>query len=421
MLGGSGMLKSHQEVLRRHRVSLAKQLILGELLQYLLAADILTDNMVETVMSKVGSFSQNVEFLFLLPKRGPRAFEEFCAALRETKQEHLEKLLRQNIARESSVDTILSCPIQETEGVKPKRPRRHESMELSLDGGDGPLCPTVLSCTPEFYMKHHEQSYRMLSSPRGLALVVSNVQFDPTTHDLDFRSGGEVDEITLTNLFSALDFRVKVLTNKTAEEMRAELEQFSRLEEHRLADACVVAVLSHGVEGAVYGVDGKLVQLDEIFQFFDNSSCPNLQNKPKVFFIQACRGDETDSGVDQRDGPDQSESPGCEQRDARKEKDLKVRLPTQSDMICGYASLKGTAALRNTKRGSWFIQAVSEVFYHNAKDKHVADMLVKVNSLIKQREGFAPGTEFHRCKEMSEYRSSLDKDLYLFPGYQPSL
>ncbi|MGH0115118.1 UNVERIFIED_CONTAM: hypothetical protein FKN15_070638 [Acipenser sinensis] len=354
MLGGSGMLKSHQEVLRRHRVSLAKQLILGELLQYLLAADILTDNMVETVMSKVGSFSQNVEFLCLLPKRGPRAFEEFCAALRDTKQEHLEKLLRQNIARES---------------------------------------------------------YRMLSSPRGLALVVSNVQFDPTTHDLDFRSGGEVDEITLTNLFSALDFR----------EMKAELEQFSRLEEHRLADACVVAVLSHGVEGAVYGVDGKLVQLDEIFQYFDNSSCPNLQNKPKVFFIQACRGDETDSGVDQRDGPDQSESPGCEQRDARKEKDLKVRLPTQSDMICGYASLKGTAALRNTKRGSWFIQAVSEVFYHNAKDKHVADMLVKVNSLIKQREGFAPGTEFHRCKEMSEYRSSLDKDLYLFPGYQPSL
>ncbi|MGH0134161.1 UNVERIFIED_CONTAM: hypothetical protein FKN15_016612 [Acipenser sinensis] len=88
--------------------------------------------------------------------------------------------------------------------------------------------------------------------------------------------------------------------------------------------------------------------------------------------------DETDSGVDQRDGPDWSESLGCEQRDARKEKGLKVRLPTQSDMICGYASLRGTAALRNTKRGSWFIQALSEVFYHSAKDKHVADMLVKV-------------------------------------------
>ncbi|XP_041123742.1 caspase-2 [Polyodon spathula] len=420
MLGGNGMLKSHQEVLKRNRVSLAKQLIIGELLQYLLAADILTENMVETVMSKTGSFSQNVEFLSLLPKRGPRAFEEFCAALQETKQEHLEKLLRQNIAIESSVDTMLSCPIQETEGFKPKRARRQESMELCLDGGDGPLSPTILPCTHEFYMKHHQQSYRMLSSPRGLALVVSNIQFDPATHDLDFRSGGEVDEITLTNLFSALDFHVKVLTNKTAEEMRAELRQFSRLEQHRLADACVVAVLSHGVEGAVYGVDGKLVQLDEIFQFFDNSSCPNLQNKPKVFFIQACRGDETDSGVDQQDGPDRSESPGCEQRDARKEGDLKVRLPTQSDMICGYASLKGTAALRNTKRGSWFIQALSEVFYHSAKDKHVADMLVKVNSLIKQREGFAPGTEFHRCKEMSEYRSSLDRDLYLFPGYQPS-
>lgn len=41
----------------------------------------------------MGSFSQNVELLNLLPKRGPQAFEVFCVALRETKQGHLEDLL----------------------------------------------------------------------------------------------------------------------------------------------------------------------------------------------------------------------------------------------------------------------------------------------------------------------------------------
>lgn len=33
-------------------------------------------------------------------------------------------------------------------------------------------------------------------------------------------------------------------------------------------------------------------QLQEVFRLFDNANCPNLQNKPKMFFIQACRGGE---------------------------------------------------------------------------------------------------------------------------------
>ena len=43
----------------------------------------------------------------------------------------------------------------------------------------------------------------------------------------------------------------------------------------------------------------------------------------------------------------------------------------------------------------------------------------QVNGLIKEREGYAPGTEFHRCKEMSEYCSTLCQHLYLFPGHPP--
>lgn len=45
---------------------------------------------------------------------------------------------------------------------------------------------------------------------------------------------------------------------------------------------------------------------------------------------------------------------------------------------------------------------------------------LQVNALIKEREGYAPGTEFHRCKEMSEYCSTLCRRLYLFPGQPPT-
>ncbi|XP_059568032.1 caspase-2 isoform X6 [Myotis daubentonii] len=367
-LGVCGMHPAHQEALKKNRVLLAKQLLLSELLEHLLEQDIITFEMREHIQAKVGSFSQNVELLSLLPKRGPHAFDAFCVALRETKQGHLE-------------DLLLS----------------------TLSGFQHVLSP----------------AYRLQSRPRGLALVLSNVHFTGG-QDLDFRSGGDVDHSNLVTLFKLLGYDVHVLLDQTAQEMQEKLQNFAQLPAHRVTDSCIVALLSHGVEGGVYGVDGKVLQLQEVFRLFDNANCPSLQNKPKMFFIQACRGDETDRGVDQQDGKGHSLSPECEDGDADRQKLLKMRLPTRSDMICGYACLRGTAAMRNTKRGSWYIEALTQIFSERACDMHVADMLVKVNGLIKEREGYAPGTEFHRCKEMSEYCSTLCRHLYLFPGHPPT-
>ncbi|KAM9174012.1 caspase-2 isoform 2-T2 [Pangshura tecta] len=426
MLGSCGMQRCHQEVLKKNRVSLAKQLVLKELLEHLIEKDIITIEMMETIKAKAGSFSQNVELLNLLPKRGPTAFSAFCEALRETKQQHLEEMLLNAIPSLSNgiarlgqdYESSVPFPVRES-CLSPKRRRQvGELMEHSLDNGDGPPYILVKPCTPEFYHAHQHLAYKLISQPRGLALVLSNMHFS-SEKDLEFRSGGDVDYAALEMLFKHLGYRVTVLHDQTAQEMQKALQMFSQLPAHRDVDSCIVALLSHGIEGGIYGVDGKLLQLQEIFTLFDNANCPSLQNKPKMFFVQACRGDETDRGVDQRDGKERSDSPGCEESDANKEENPRLRLPTRSDMICGYASLKGTAAMRNTKRGSWYVEALTSVFAKDSQNMHVADMLVKVNRLIKEREGYAPGTEFHRCKEMSEYCSTLCQDLYLFPGYVP--
>lgn len=68
----------------------------------------------------------------------------------------------------------------------------------------------------------------------------------------------------------------------------------------------------------------------------------------------SCLPDEMDCGVEQIDGPARTCSPSCEQRDAgregqgdadsRQRGDMgrpRIKLPQRSDMICGYASLKG--------------------------------------------------------------------------------
>ncbi|NXQ32204.1 CASP2 protein, partial [Alaudala cheleensis] len=425
MLAACGMRRCHQEALKKNRVMLAKQLVLNVLVEHMVEKDIITTEMVEMIQAKSGSFDRNVEFLNLLPKRGPNAFSAFCEALRETQQQHLEAMILKTMSNLShEIARLEHChesdlPYPASESCNPKRPRWLEPMEHSLDNGDGPSVPPVKYCTPEFYHSHQHLAYKLTSEPRGLALILSNVRFS-SERDLEYRAGGDVDCASLEMLFKHLGYRVTVLCDQTAQEMQNALERFSKLQDHRDVDSCIIALLSHGVEGGVYGSDGKLLELQEAFRLFDNANCPNLQNKPKMFFIQACRGDELDRGVDQRDGKGWSDSPGCEESDANKEESLKLRLPTCSDMICGYACLKaGTAAMRNTKRGSWYVEALTSVFAEDSRHTHVADMLVKVNRLIKQREGYAPGTEFHRCKEMSEYSSTLCRDLYLFPGYRP--
>lgn len=451
-----GMLQRDKRALRTRSTILCKQLVVDELLiQSLQADNILTESMAESIMAAQTSQKRSWRLLLLLPKRGPRAFSSFCLALQETEQQHLYELLTQSPEKDGKdapaesiqpeeepgmqtttkkrkmfVDSSLSLPTQEV--IAAKRARTHESMEFSLDA-DSPINSPVLPCAPDFYLSHCQQSYRMNSSSRGFALVISNVTFDPcAAPDLDPRKGGEVDDEVLRKVFTELDYLVTVHRDLTAQGMRTCIENFCRRPDHQTVDSCVVCLLSHGVEGAIYGTDGQLLQLDWVFESFDNAHCPLLQNKPKMFFIQACRGEEMDCGVEQIDGPVRTCSPSCEQRDAgregqgdansRQRGDMgrpRIKLPQRSDMICGFASLKGTAAMRNTKRGSWFIQELNATLRLHARDTHLADIMMQVNSHIKEREGFAPGTAHHRCKEMSEFTSSLCKDLYLFPKYQP--
>lgn len=49
------------------------------------------------------------------------------------------------------------------------------------------------------------------------------------------------------------------------------------------------------------------------------------------------------------------------------------------NFIIIHTFFSGTAAMRNTKRGSWYIEALTSVFAEDSRDTHVADMLVKVS------------------------------------------
>jgi caspase-like apoptosis-related cysteine protease len=84
------------------------------------------------------------------------------------------------------------------------------------------------------------------------------------------------------------------------------------------------------------------------------------------------RGDARDFGVKLTAGRIQTD--GC----------ASVVLRSMSDILIGYSTLPGFASHRDVHLGTWYINAVCEVFMEHACDTDVEDMLkmVSLSSLI---------------------------------------
>ena len=65
------------------------------------------------------------------------------------------------------------------------------------------------------------------------------------------------------------------------------------LSDHQNSDAFMITVLSHGDKSFVYCSDGKELELELLYELFDDKECPALIGKPKIFIIQACQGSKT--------------------------------------------------------------------------------------------------------------------------------
>ncbi|ESO89044.1 hypothetical protein LOTGIDRAFT_106792 [Lottia gigantea] len=248
----------------------------------------------------------------------------------------------------------------------------------------------------------YSEEYAMNKPNRGVAIIINNVSFHPSTQ-MGERTGSDKDHKALKQRFKELEFDVREFKNLKRDDMESLMKKVAG-ESHDNNDCFMCAMLSHGEEGTIYGFDGP-IEIQRLIEPFKGHNCRSLAGKPKIFFIQACRGSKLDAGVEQQDSKGSRESETIE---------YKVqRIPTEADFLIAYSVVPGYFSWRNSANGSWFVQAISEVFRKYGQKLDLMTLMTRVNKLVAYNfESNASKEYMTNKKQIPCITSMLTKDVY---------
>uniref|UniRef100_A0A8C5U2M9 Caspase-6 n=1 Tax=Malurus cyaneus samueli TaxID=2593467 RepID=A0A8C5U2M9_9PASS len=251
-----------------------------------------------------------------------------------------------------------------------------------------------------------------MSHPRrGVALIFNHELFNWRL-TLPHRNGTMADRDNLKHSLTDLGFEVRPFDNLKADEVLQKIHEAS-MDDHSNADCFVCVLLSHGEDDHIYAYDDK-IKIQTITDMFRGDKCQSLVGKPKIFIIQACRGDKHDDPVIAYDSTDSShESPVSETEvDAA----AVYTLPAGADFIMCYSVAQGYYSHRDTFYGSWYIQDLCEVFRNYGSSLEFTELLTLVNRKVSHRR-------VDKCKNINAigkkqipcFASMLTKKLYFRP------
>ena len=244
-----------------------------------------------------------------------------------------------------------------------------------------------------------DELYPMDKHPHGICLIINNHKFYHPTHPErahNDRGGAEVDQYNLVQTFRYLRYRVEVEENLTHDQMTEKMMKMSQ-RDHSNYDSFICCILTHGERDVVHGADSIEVNLSDLTGLMKFSR--TLTGKPKMFFVQACRGDKEDPGV-QLDH--ERDSGGLDTSS------VNSVIPSDADFFYGYATPSGSAAYRSKRHGSWYISELCKVFTESAYGSTLGRMMKKVNNLVSKaftKDGL---------KQCSENVDRLRKEVHFF-------
>jgi len=225
---------------------------------------------------------------------------------------------------------------------------------------------------------------------------------------LNPRKGTEIDVKSIQNTFKTLDWDIDLYNDCTVAQIREVMLKQVQLSEENFA-ALAIFILSHGEDnGTIFASDYPFrVDHDILFQLAADKS-PNLAGKPKLVFVQACQGQETDAGstVTERER---------RRRHTSQDSTSTYKIPNYADFLIFQASFWDHYSFRSSETGSWFIQALCSSIDQSGKDEALLDILLSVShSVAINKESNVPNRgQLDKKKQVPLLYSTMLRRMYL--------
>ncbi|KAG8558899.1 hypothetical protein GDO81_017180 [Engystomops pustulosus] len=256
------------------------------------------------------------------------------------------------------------------------------------------------------------ETYKLNKCPHGWCIIVNNHDFNEARSkkiEMNDRNGTHKDAEKIKEIFHSRGYEVKNHDNVTSSKMLEIMENYAKWD-HSESDSFVCFVLSHGDKGTVFGTDGKDVKVKDLTDHFNGLNSPSLVGKPKVFFIQACQGGNSDTGVpyvsDRNPTEYINDSAGN-------------KLPITADFLTAFASVEDYESLRNIYTGSVYIQSLCK-FLQDPQflETDLTRILTKVHKKVSDEVySIHKNGRMQSVMQMPTYKSELRKTLILPPPF----
>uniref|UniRef100_A0A3Q3E137 Caspase-3 n=1 Tax=Labrus bergylta TaxID=56723 RepID=A0A3Q3E137_9LABR len=242
----------------------------------------------------------------------------------------------------------------------------------------------------------HSFRYSLKYPSIGQCIIINNKNFDRRT-GMNQRNGTDIDAANAMKVFSKLGYKAKVYNDLSVEHMKQVLISASK-EDHSCYASFVCVLLSHGDEGVFFGTDGS-VELKYLTSLFRGDRCKSLVGKPKLFFIQACRGTDLDGGIETDSGEEGT-----------------TRIPVEADFLYAFSTAPGYYSWRNTMTGSWFMQSLCEMMSKYGRELELQHIMTRVNHKVAvEFESISNSPGFNAKKQIPCIVSMLTKEMYFTP------
>ncbi|XP_029657347.1 caspase-7-like [Octopus sinensis] len=240
--------------------------------------------------------------------------------------------------------------------------------------------------------------YDMDPNKRNLAVIITNEKFK----ELNFREGADEDTRTIKNALESLDFEVEELKNQSVKQMKKALRKIQNKGGKYNCFVCVIS--THGKIGDKICGNDKEVLIEDLVEEVLPGKCPGLEGKPKLFFIQACRGKKTDEGASQNSA---IKTEKVDVTDI-----ITHKIPVWVDVLVAYSSVSEYYSWRNVTDGSWFLQALAYILQHYGKKLELQELMLLVNHVIASKETRSTDCEKNKKKQIPSISNTLTKELY---------